>query len=285
MITGGSVQNPEEFPVESPETPPGQEEPQPSPEKKITLLNGISAVFNGMGIGFLLGILWSLSISPVIGGVIATLSSLLALFLGLSEKYLDPLKSLRIGAFGLFAVAGVILGLYLRANDPFAPTLRDKMEQYIELGYSQKEARAFITKAVLADSTKALREASVLYSSTVDASACDDLAYANEQNPDEIINVFKMAGGTWEELAVAFSKDLPKEYVGKSLLLMRDCFCSLTSSGTIEMTNLEKVRKINANDSVDHIESVLSSSGESWNAIVTKVKERIPGDQKHELYL
>jgi len=209
----------------------------------------------------------------------------LALLLGLSEKYLDPLKSLRIGAFGLFAVAGVILGLYMRANDPFAPTLRDKMEQYVDLGYKDEEARAFITRAILADSTKSMREASVLYSSTVDASACDDLAYANEENPGEIVNIFHMAGGTWKELADAFSKDLPAENVGKSLLLIRDCFCSLTSSGELKMENLDKIRKIKDNDSVDHIESVLSSSGESWNAIVKKVRERIPGDEKHDLYL
>jgi len=259
---------------------------QPTPVKKITLLNGISAIFNGLGIGLLLGILLGLSISPVVSIVIATLSSLLAVLIGLNEKYLDPLKSIRIGAFGLFAVAGILLGLYMRANDPFAPSLLEKKNEYVKIGYSDAEARAFITKAVEADTGKTRREANVLYSSTVDAGACDLLVYANESQPaGEIVNTFKEAGGTWKELAEAFRTDLPEAIVGKSLLTMRDCFCSLASSGEIKMPNLREVGKLNLGDSPDRIEQVLASSGDNWQAIVNKVRENIPENYRKDLYL
>ena len=60
---------------------------------------------------FLLGL-------PVLPGckwVIGTISSLLAILIGLNEKFLDPVKKAsRIGAFGLFSVVGIVLGLYIR---------------------------------------------------------------------------------------------------------------------------------------------------------------------------
>jgi hypothetical protein len=259
---------------------------QSLPEKKITLIKGFSAVFNGLGIGLLLGLLLGLSISPVVSGVIATLSSLLAIFLGLNEKYLDPLKSLRIGAFGVFAVAGILLGLYMRANDVFAPTLLEKKNEYVAIGYTEAEARAFITKAVEADTGKTRREASVLYSSTVDASACDVLNYASISQPaSELLNTFREAGGTWKELADHFQAELPGELVGQSLISIRDCFCSLATDGKIQMTNLDRVRKLNSSDSLEQLERVLSSSGESWKAIVDKISGSISENQRKNVYL
>lgn len=256
---------------------------QDMPVKKIWRINIISAIFNGAGIGLLLGILWSLSVSPVIGGVIATLSSLLALFLGLSEKYIDPLKSIRIGAFGIAAVAGVLLGLYIRSNDPFTPTMRDKMDQYLAIGYTEDQARAFITKSIEADTGKTRREANVLYSGTVDAGACDDLQYAKEGSP-EIVNTFKSAGGAWKELAETFEADLPGDIIGKALISVRDVFCNLPSSdGKINMTNLTS--NVSDDDSIERIEKVLSSSGGNWQAIVTKISGNIPQGQRKQVYL
>jgi len=277
---------PETIPNEPSDVTQRVAEANPSPVKNITWLKGITAIFNGLGIGLLLGILLGLSISPVVSGVIATLSGLLALFLGLNEKYLDPLKSLRIGAFGLFAVAGILLGLYLRVNDSFAPSLLDLKNEYVAVGYSDEEARAFITKSVEADTGKTRRQANVLYSSTVDAGACDVLVYANEDTPvKEIVNTFTEAGGTWKELAESFQKDLPEELVKVSLLSMRDCFCDLASSGEIKMTNRDKISELNQGDSLDRIEHLLSSSGKNWQAIVNKISLRIPENQRKNVYL
>jgi len=274
---------------ETTETAQTTSEPvQAGTPKKITLISGFSAVFNGLGIGLLLGILLGLSISPVVSGVIATLSSLLAIFLGLNERYLDPLKSLRIGAFGLFAVVGILIGIYMRANDPFAPTLLDEKNEYVAIGYSDEEARAFITGNIKADTGKAKRQANVLYSSSVQIEECDKLKDAGEDWPlSEIVNVFNYAGGTWAEFAAAFVKDLPEEVASKALLTMRESFCGSASSGEIKMTNLDEIGKLGEDDSVSEIEKVLSSSasGETWKTIVQKVQKNIPEDQRKKVYL
>lgn len=276
-------------PEENPNTAEQNLETNPRPiTKKMTPSSAFFAFFNGMGIGLLLGMLLGLSISPVVSGVIATLSSLLAVLLGLNEKFLDPMKSLRIGAFGLFAVAGILGGMYIRANSPFTPSLLDKKNEYVALGYEEVEARSFITGFIQSDTGKARREANVLYSSSVDIGACDVLVYANaDQSVVEIVNTFSKAGGTWEELAVTFKTDLPEEIVGISLITVRDCFCGLTSSKEVIMTNLPEIRKLNDSNTLDQIESVLSSdaSGDNWKAIVTKINERIPVINRKDVYL
>jgi hypothetical protein len=249
-------------------------------------VKGITAVFNGLGIGLLLGMLLGLSISPVVSGVIATLSGLLAVLLGLNEQYLDPLKSIRIGAFGFAAVLGIIIGLYIRANDPFAPSMKEKMENFTEIGYSEEEARAFITKAIESDPDKAKREAGVLYSSTVDASACDVLQYASVDQPlTELVNTFKEAGGTWKELAEAYNADLPESLVGISLVSIRDCFCNIASDGVIKMTNREKVARLGKDSSLEEIGQTLSEAGDSWKAISEKLSANIPEDSRKQAYL
>jgi len=253
---------------------------------KITWLRGITAIFNGLGIGLLLGMLLGLSISPVVSGVIASLTGLLAVLLGLNEQYLDPLKSLRIGSFGFAAVVGIIAGLHIRANDSFAPTMREKMDKYLEIGYSAEEARGFITKAIESDPDKAKREAGVLYSSTVDASACDVLQYASTDQPlNELINTFKEAGGTWKELAEAYHADLPESLVGIALVSIRDCFCNIASDGVIKMTNREKVAMLGKDSSLEEIGQTLSAAGESWKAISEKLSENIPADSRKQAYL
>jgi hypothetical protein len=246
----------------------------------------LSAIFNGLGIGLLLGLLWSLSLSPVISGVIATLSSLLAVLIGLNEKYLDSLKSLRIGAFGLFAVVGILLGLYIRANDPFSPSLLDRKNEYLSVGFDETEAKMLIADFIQSDTAKAQRAANILYTSKVDVGACDFLQYASKDVPvGEIVNTFITAGGTWKEFAETFQKDLPENLAGEALLTMRDCFCGIASSGTIEMTNLDRVRKIKASDSVSHIEKELSAAGTNWQKIVALVSERFPEKDRKEVYL
>lgn len=117
---------------------------QPSGSPQAGTLNIMTALLNGAGVGLLLGTLLGLSISPVVSGVIGTLSGLLAVLLGISEKYMSPLKSVRIGAFGFFCVAGILLGMYIRINKGLLPSRQKMMTEYVAVGFSQQEARDFI---------------------------------------------------------------------------------------------------------------------------------------------
>lgn len=253
--------------------------------KKMTFTNAFSAIFNGLGIGLLLGILLSTTLSPVVSGVIATVSSLLAVLIGLNEKYLDPVKSLRIGSFGLFTVVGIIFGLYLRANNPFAPTLKDKLEEYKSIGFSDEEARNLIMGFIKSDTSKAQREASLLYSTILNSSDCDLLYYMTAETPvSEMVNTFRSTEGIWRKFADTFQSDLPEELTGKSLLMVRDSFCNSSSSEPYTISNTEKIKAINPNSSLEEMETQISASGENWKNLVSMAQSQFSESERLQIY-
>lgn len=260
----------------------GEENAEP---KKLTLMNAFSAIFNGLGIGLLLGILLSTTLSPVVSGVIATVSSLLAVLIGLNEKYLDPVKSLRIGSFGLFTVVGIIAGLYLRANNPFAPTLKDKMEQYKSIGFSDEEAKNLVMGIIKSDSSIARREANVLYSSTITSSACEYIGSINTDTPvAEMVNSFKLAEGIWKKLADTFESQLNEELRGKAFLLLKNSFCDSSSSGPIIISNVDKIKSIDPNSSIEEIENQITTAGENWKSLVSNAQSQFSEAERAIIY-
>jgi hypothetical protein len=260
----------------------GEENAEP---KKLTLMNAFSAIFNGLGIGLLLGILLSTTLSPVVSGVIATVSSLLAVLIGLNEKYLDPVKSLRIGSFGLFTVVGIIAGLYLRANNPFAPTLKDKMEQYKSIGFSDEEAKNLVMGIIKSDSSIARREANVLYSSTITSSACEYIGSINTDTPvAEMVNSFKLAEGIWKKFADTFESQLNEELRGKAFLLLKNSFCDSSSSGPITISNVDKIKSIDPNSSIEEIESQITAAGENWKSLVSNAQSQFSEAERAIIY-
>jgi hypothetical protein len=97
-------------------------------------------LLSGLGIGLLLGIVVGLSTTPVVAVVVGALTSLLAALLGLGGTPADPAKpslmdkvqlnGLRIGSFGLAAVAGVFVGLYVRINNPLAESPKAQLARW-----------------------------------------------------------------------------------------------------------------------------------------------------------
>lgn len=258
-------------------------DPQAGPVK-VTFLSGFSAVFNGLGIGLLLGILLGLSVSPVVSGVIATISSLLAVLIGLNEKFLDSLKSLRIGSFGLFSVVGIMLGLYLRANNPFAPSLLDKMEEYRSIGYSDEEARAMITGFIKADSGKVVRQASVLYSGTIDAEDCDYLRYSNSETPTaEIIAAYKAAEGFWADFAGEVDGSIPEAEKSQVLLTIRDILCVSPPADFTKYKSSFRSAVTGKNDT-GSIEQALLGDQANFGILVNQLQQRFADDQRLVIY-
>lgn len=79
----------------------------------------------GLGLGLLLGVVVGLSTTPVVAIVVGALTSLLAAFLGLEGAEGSRLGGLRfnlvrIASLGVFAVLGVLFGLWVRINNPLA---------------------------------------------------------------------------------------------------------------------------------------------------------------------
>jgi hypothetical protein len=180
---------------------------------------------------------------------------------------------------------GIIAGLYLRANNPFAPTLKDKMEEYKSIGFSDVEARNLIMGFIQSDTTKAKREASLLYSTKLASSDCDILLSMSIETPlDEMVNTFITAGGIWKKFADTFNSELSEELRGKSLLLVKDSFCNYSSSEPLTISNTDKIKAIDPNSSLDKIELKVSESGENWKNLVIKAQSQFSEAERILLY-
>ena len=283
-----------------------------------TRLDFFTSFFNGLGVGLLLGLLLGLAVSPVVSGIIGTLSSLLVVLLGLNESYLNQVKSIRIGSFGLFGVIGILSGMYIRSHDTLAPPLKSLYTEYKAMGFSDKDARDFIayqefelipenwTKIdtsksdtdqpategqteikllAASENISAKKRKSVLYSSEVDAGKCYILESSNDKMSFSDIRMnFEAAGGTWKELADDLDPELPEKVRIMALLMLRDIFCSTEGSGSIKM-KCENIQNINAQSSLQTIRINLSSSGEMWSKIVVNTDKKIDTTYQKQLYL
>jgi hypothetical protein len=295
----------------------GEETTAAATKRKYSARDVTAALFNGMGVGLLLGLLLGLAVSPVVSGVIGTLSSLLVVLLGLNEKLFTVVKSVRIGAFGLFAVVGILAGLYIRSHSPLAPSMADLKKEYTDLGYPDSVARDFIayqefglipeswkgriavttTTPPASDSVAEGEEAAtqqfanaqtvnmatrknILFSSKVNAGQCYMLQSSDESMTlDDIRMNMEAAGGTWEELANDLDPELPEEVRKKILLIAIDAICSSGNSGTVEF-DCSKLGDISADTDLSMMVAQLKDSGEPWSTVTNSVLSEI--DPKHQ---
>lgn len=272
------------------------------PVSAIKPLVIFAAIVNGLGVGLLLGLLLGLAISEVVSGVIGTLSSLLLILLGLNDKYMTVIKGIRIGSFGIFTVAGIVAGIYIRTHDALSPTTIELREEYIEAGYTKDQALYYVARTVfeyvpvgwfgtsLADTGsfagKKSSHKSLLFSSEVDLSECDFLISAKSTWPkSEVINSFESAGGTWEELVVNLEPELPDQVFIDALLAIRDSFCGLSHSGELKIESSADVVNLNSQDNLDKIINTLSNSGDSWKTVVENTSLVVPLENQKTFYL
>jgi hypothetical protein len=294
-----------------PENPVGSTD-----SEKPSWLKIFSSFFNGLGVGLLLGLLLGLAVSPVVSVIIGTMSSLLAVLLGLNENYLNPVKSIRIGSFGLFCVVGILSGIYIRSHNSLAPSLQTSYNEYRAMGFSDKDSRNFIAyqefnlapeswtkidtikaskqpmdeisehKLLLSgENVASKKRQSVLYSSEVDAGKCYILESSNEKMSYSDLKMnFVVAGGTWKELAAQLDPSLPETVRKKALLLLRDVFCAAGGSENVKL-KCENLPNLNDQSSLENIRKSLTSSGEIWSKIVSEVDAKIETAYQKQLYL
>jgi hypothetical protein len=97
----------------------------------------------GSGLGLLVGVLLGLSVTQLVGGVVAALSAVLAGFFGLSGMA-GAGRSWRIGAFGFGCVLGVLAGLAIRSGALLAPSIASDVARWQLAGFPPEEARAYV---------------------------------------------------------------------------------------------------------------------------------------------
>lgn len=292
------------------------------PVKKYTSHEVVAALFNGLGVGLLLGTLLGLAVSPVVTAFIGTLSSLLVLLLGLNEKLFTVVKSVRIGAFGFFAVVGILLGFYVRSYSPLAPSLTELKNEYTSLGYDDTVAKELllyqefglvpeswtgrislpaVSESDAADGDEGAAEAkpaalmtqnlhvakrnNVLFSSTINIGDC----YQLESSHDEmsfagIRHNFSAVGGTWKELAENMDESLPDEVKVKSLLMIRDVFCANKKKGTVKIECPNFTQPIE-NYTLPDLKTELSKTDAFWKDITTAADAQIDSEFQQKLYI
>ena len=183
---------------------PASEEPRAGVNRLVAPRSGVLGdVVAGAGLGLLLGVVVGLATSPVVAIVVGALVSLLAVFLGLESRGESKLaivakvqiNGLRIGTFGLAAVAGVLLGQWVRVNNPIAqppqqqlarwqqafpdnPVLAAQLMVHERTGITPAELKfdkdAAATPVAAASDAGALRPG--LMATAVKANLCADLA-------------------------------------------------------------------------------------------------------------
>jgi hypothetical protein len=170
----------------------------------------------GAGLGALVGFLLGLSSASVVGGVIASLTALLASFLGLDGLRRDsatPAQThggVRIATFGVCTVIAVIVGIEARSHNWLGPTLKEQVETWRAAGASQSDAISYVafgqlglvpSGKIVAQPPKPPSTSPLLFSAS--ASECDALSKERFGSSALRRDAFADAGGDWAQVAKA----------------------------------------------------------------------------------
>jgi hypothetical protein len=129
------------------------------------------------------------------------------------------------------------------------------------------------------------RVSSMLFSSEVDADACQDLYTTSmELTKSEVKNNFVLTKGTWAEMANKFDPLLPDDIYKQTLLTIRDCFCGGRSTGgNIKIPRTTS--KVDQSQSLENIKKTLRTSGNIWKTMEEKISEKIPEAYQKNIFL
>lgn len=235
-------------------------------------LSMVTAIINGAGVGLLLGALLGLSISPVVSGVIGTLSGLLALLLGVSEKFMSPLKSLRIGAFGFFCVAGIILGMNIRINKILLPSRQTMLHEYRMVGYTKKEALDFI----------AFREFGLAPAGWIEKKTAEkEQNVSNPADMDEPGDVSRVSesGSSLANNNVSSGHDISagnsRQFVNQDQSAAESG--NLLYSSEINAGECYKLNFASASQPVAEIKNIFERAGGTWKEMAENLEAGLPG--------
>jgi len=236
-----------------------------SASPKAGALSLTTAIINGAGVGLLLGALLGLSISPVVSGVIGTLSGLLAVLLGISEKYMSPLKSVRIGAFGFFCVAGIILGMYIRTNKGLLPSRQKMMQEYTAVGFTKEEARDFI----------AYREFGLVPAGwTGKQMEVKDQNQAETSEPAEQTDPGKPIGNTNADVVHPVVKSPQRQFANPNQTAAE--FGNVLYSSEVDAAECYKLSIANSNQPAAEIKNTFERAGGTWKELAQNLDAGLP---------
>jgi len=194
-----------------------------------------AAIFGGAGLGVLIGLLIGMSTSGTVGVVIGALSAVLLVLLGFKENGDSNVHAVRVGAFGIFCAAAILVGLYLRANNTFTPSITSEINRWTaDSLFTLEEAKryvlydrfGFIPEGAAIDTTKQTeRVLTQLYGTEISISDCEKVkGYQNFPIGNEL-KAYERLGGIWEKVSRAVSQNVEPADQKETLHLIRKCLC------------------------------------------------------------
>lgn len=191
-------------------------------------------ILAGVGLGFLIGTIIGLSIAEVTGIILGALTSVLAAFFGLKPaKEGEKPYHAAIASFGFACLAAIFLGIFIRTHNLLAPSLEAQIEEYVEAGFSEEEARQYVLVQHLgiipqgmtfsADSRSG-SGSSVLMAGDEELILCT--AIDTQSSLVDIKQAFSDSGGKYDELQRKLS-DVISDPVSlkETLILLKTMIC------------------------------------------------------------
>lgn len=170
-------------------------------------------IASGAGLGLLVGTLVGLSTSSVVGPVIGALAAVVAAFLGFkaapAENDLSGSRQWRTAGFGFACVAGLVFGIFARANDWLGEPPNRQVKYWIDAGATREAAVAYVayerlgikpTGSEIVPLPRSSTSASVLFASH-DVSECTQLARDRFASPTDRLRAMQDTGGVWQSFA------------------------------------------------------------------------------------
>jgi hypothetical protein len=190
------------------------------------------AVLSGAGLGILIGTCIGLSISEVVGVVLAALTSLLAAYFGLKPPAEQSTPSrgqlIIVTSFSFSCVIAIFLSVYLRANNVLSPSSNEIMEDIRAVGFTETEAKKiflFRQYGMSASgeqniSPSRLREAehTVLFNADAVYNAFKELQRSNFPSTEEQLNGFRIRQGKYKAFADTLSSNVKDEHDQQAIL-------------------------------------------------------------------
>lgn len=168
-----------------------------------------TAFFGGAGIGVLIGVLIGMTTSGIVGAIIGTLTTVILAYFNNKEEHSEGSKSLRIGAFGIFCVIGILTGLYLRVQNTFLPSPTNEIEKWMKDSmFTKSEAKAyylydrfgFLPNGFIIDTTRNRRARQTeLYSTEQLESDCEQLEAYNDFPIKNKLDAYARLHKSWKK--------------------------------------------------------------------------------------
>lgn len=216
------------------------------------------------GLGLLVGVLVGLAVSPVVGSIVGSLAAVAAAFLAFKTtrrdkaarddhspppESSDPITTnvrrglllrtqlVRMIAFTIACLLGVVSGVLLRSYDKLAPSQSARYESWKAIGFSPEDSRKLVAfhdlgyvpgepippeGRVAGETTDRVSGALV----NAKADACGELkSVLKSSDPSSIVDSFKARGGDFEIAAIT-AEWIPKSERTRFLTEIRKNRCS-----------------------------------------------------------